>query len=277
MSFLHLLFKRRVAKASALGLLLVGGGIAATPFAGAVSTPQTVVRYFVYAHGLHVMTINSAYRLSGNQYSVAVQIKTGGLLQLFMKTNINIRAQGHFYNSGMPEPESYESAGWSRGKNRHLSIAYKQDMPDVQAMEPVETDREQILPDERKGAVDNVAILMALLHKVQEGQGCGNGEVKVFDGVRLSTLQVQTEGVQPLPDGASKDWGEDGLRCNFVGQQVKGFHFSSDKSKLHNPQPGRVWFENIGKLGLVAVRIELDHPKLGRINVLLSSTPKQYP
>ena len=277
MSFLHLLFKRRFAKASAVGLLLGAGGVLATPYAGAVSAPQTVVRYFVYTHGLHVMTINSAYRLSGNQYSVAAQSKTGGLFQLFMKTNINLRAQGHFYNSGMPEPESYESAGWSRGKNRHLSIAYKQDMPDVQAMEPVETDREQILPDERKGAVDNVAILMALLHKVQEGQGCGNGAVKVFDGVRLSTLQVQTDGVQPLPDGASKDWGEDGLRCNFVAQQIKGFKLSSADRKARKPQQGRVWFENIPQIGMVATRIEVDSPKIGHIMVELEGKPQLQP
>lgn len=37
MSFLHLLFKRRFAKASALGLLLGAGGVLATPYAGAVS------------------------------------------------------------------------------------------------------------------------------------------------------------------------------------------------------------------------------------------------
>ncbi|PHY94077.1 hypothetical protein CSR02_07860 [Acetobacter pomorum] len=277
MSFLHLLFKHRFIKASALGLGLVAGGVGITPLAKAVSAPQTVVRYFVYAHGLHVMTINGAYRLTGDQYSVAAQSKTGGLFQLFMKTNINLRAQGHFYDSGMPEPESYDSAGWSRGKNRHLSIVYKQDTPDVQAMEPVESDREQILPDERKGAVDNVAILMALLHKVREGQGCGEGEVKVFDGVRLSTLQVQTEGIQPLPNGASKDWGEDGLRCNFVAQQVKGFKLSSADRKARKPQQGRVWFENIPQFGMIATRIEVDSPKMGHIMVELEGKPQQQP
>ncbi|MFT9295598.1 MAG: DUF3108 domain-containing protein [Acetobacter orientalis] len=257
---------------AALGMSIAPVGLAC---AQEPRPPQTALTYSVFVHGLHVMNIQASYWLSDQQYGVAAQVKTTALFGLFMKTDLSMQAQGRVDGRAV-EPEKFTTAGWSRRSMRRATIVYKDGMPEVSVLEPAETDREPVTQEERKGAVDVLSALIGILHQARSQQSC-QGQEKLFDGLRLTTLALQTAGTVKLPSGGPWDWGETGLRCNFVGQQVKGFHFSSDKSKLHNPQPGRVWFENIGNLGLVAVRIELDHPKLGRINVLLSSTPKQYP
>lgn len=244
-------------------------------FAQTVQPSQTALTYSVFVHGLHVMNMQATYWLNDQQYGVAAHVKTTALFGLFMKTDLSMQAQGRF-DGRIVEPEKFETQGWSRRQMRRASIVYNNAVPEVAVLEPAETDREPVSTEERKGAVDVLSALMGILHQARSTQSC-QGQEKLFDGLRLTTLSLQTAGEERLPSGGPWDWGENALRCNFVGQQVKGFRFSSDKSKLHNPQPGRVWFEKIGNLGLVAVRIELDHPKLGRINVLLSSTPHQYP
>ena len=252
--------------------LLLGGACGSAARADA-ALPQTVVNYRVYAHGFNVMDIQASYRLSETQYGVAAHIRTGGFFGLFMKTNLQTSAQGQFAGQ-TAEPAAYDSVGWSRGRNRHVSLAYRDQMPVVTQLDPAETDREVVPDADKKGAIDTLAALMNLLHQVRTTQTC-SGQAKVFDGMRLSTLSMHPVGLQRLPSGGPMEWGEDALRCDFVAQQTEGFKFNSEKSKLRNPQPGRAWFEKIGEAGFVAVRVEIDHPKLGRITILLDGTPKQ--
>ncbi|MCP1229486.1 DUF3108 domain-containing protein [Acetobacter indonesiensis] len=260
-----------------LSVACLAGALAFLPMRyseAAEQTPQTEVKYLVFVHGLHVMDIQATYRLDDTQYGVGAHVKTAGLFGMFMKTDLTLQARGRFAG-GKIEPESFETAGWSRKRTRHAIIHYQDSTPQVALMDPVETDREPVTDEERKGAVDTLAMLMGLLHDVRSTQSC-RGQEKVFDGLRLTTLSFQSAGEQKIPSGGPLDWGEAALRCNFVGQQIKGFKFSSEKSKLRNPQPGRAWFEKIGTMGLVAVRIELDHPKLGHITVLLDGAPRQF-
>nr|WP_051551888.1 DUF3108 domain-containing protein [Acetobacter persici] len=84
------------------GFLLAGGAGPAARAEGVL--PQTQVQYRVYAHGFKVMDIQASYRLSETQYGVAAHIKTGGFFGLFMKTNLQTSAQGHF-NGQAVEPQ----------------------------------------------------------------------------------------------------------------------------------------------------------------------------
>ncbi|MCX2560759.1 DUF3108 domain-containing protein [Acetobacter farinalis] len=253
-------------------VFLLGGGSAAPARADGV-LPQTIVKYRVYAHGFNVMDIQASYRLSESQYGITARVKTGGFFGMFMKTNLQTSAQGHFSGAEV-EPALFDSAGWSRGRNRHVSVVYRDQMPEVTLIDPVETDRESVPAADKLGAIDTLSALMNLLHQVRTSQSCG-GQEKVFDGMRLSTLSIHPAGLQHIPSGGPLDWGEDALRCDFVAQQTEGFKFSSEKSKLRNPQPGRAWFEKVGEAGFVAVRVEVDHPKLGRITIVMDGPPQQ--
>lgn len=262
---------RRFMPGLCAGLLLAG---LCGPAAWAEAPlPQTVVQYRVYAHGFKVMDMQASYRLSDTQYGVAAHVKTGGFLGLFVKTNLQLSGQGLF-NGQAAEPSLYDSVGWSRGRNRHVSMVYRDYVPDVTLLDPPETDREPVPDADKKGAVDILAVLMNLLHQVRSTQGCG-GQSKVFDGMRLSTLSLHFAGIQPIPAGGPLEWGKDALRCDFVAQQTEGFKFNSATSKLRNPQPGRAWFEKVGEAGLVVVRVEVDHPKMGRITIILDGAPQQ--
>lgn len=264
-------FLRSLVPGLCAGFLLAGGSGPAARAEGVL--PQTQVQYRVYAHGFKVMDIQASYRLSETQYGVAAHIKTGGFFGLFMKTNLQTSAQGHF-NGLAVEPSAYDSVGWSRGRNRHVSLTYRDQLPEVTTLDPAETDRESVSDADKKGAIDTLAVLMDLLHQVRTTQSC-DGKAKVFDGMRLSTLSMHSGGLQRIPSGGPLEWGDDALRCDFVAQQTEGFKFNSENSKLRNPQPGRAWFEKVGDAGFVAVRVEIDHPKMGRITIILDGPPQQ--
>jgi len=101
-----------------------------------------------------------------------------------------------------------------------------------------------------------------------------NGGAKVFDGLRLVDMHATDAGAQPLPEDSRLAYQGQALRCDFVGEQIGGFMRSSrHESLMRKPQPGSVWFQDIAGYGLVAVRIELNHPKLGHLTVLLESPP----
>jgi hypothetical protein len=66
--------------------------------------------------------------------------------------------------------------------------------------------------------------------------------------------------------------GTPALRCDFIGQQVAGFiKDSPNRAKMAMPQPGSAWFKDVEGIGLVPVRIEFNHPKLGHVTVVMQN------
>ncbi|MBO1325837.1 DUF3108 domain-containing protein [Acetobacter sp. TBRC 12305] len=271
-------FPARLGKGGLLAGLLAACVMQPAAGAGATETlPQNVARYHIYAHGLELMALDTAYRLGADQYSVSAAARTGGLVGLFVKSSLRMSGMGTFTPDGTVTPQFYKSDGRSHHQDWLLNMGYPKGMAEVTEENPTEADREPVTLQDKVGAVDMLATFMGVLHQVQAAHRCTDTPRKIFDGLRLSTLSMSDAGIQRLPEGTMRDWGADGLRCNFVLQQVQGFKVSARPSKLRQPQPGQVWFEDVPQVGLVVVRLELEHPKLGHIVIQLEDPPRLVP
>ncbi len=238
---------------------------------------QTSARYFINMHGLHVLTADVSYRLGSNAYSGIAQVRTAGLLGLFVQTDMRMQGSGLFLANGRIEPAQYDSAGSYNHEQSHLHMVYQGGVPQITVQDPPLDNREVVTPEERAGAQDVVAILVGLVHQLQTTQHCEEATQKFFDGLRLSTLNMRNTGTERPPSGASRAWGTQAWTCNFVMQQVRGFKADSQFSKLRQPQLGRIWFEDIPNIGMSVVRLEIEHPKMGHIVMRLDETPRQIP
>ncbi|GBR08304.1 DUF3108 domain-containing protein [Acetobacter oeni] len=254
------------------------GGTGTAP-AGAVTgsqTPQkTHLSYTLYSHWFSVLDITTDYLLDSARYDVSMDAHASGLLSLFMRMNIHSRAQGSVSDS-VVRPQRYDSAGWARKTMRHVIIDYPLSGPRVVLQDPAETDREPVSEDQRRAATDILGTMMKVLAQIRQTGRC-DGTFDIFDGIRLTRMTLSTAGMEPPPD-IRKEWRAPAMRCNFTGRQIAGFikgHEST--SSLREQHGGSMWFETIPGFGPVAVRVEMEHPKIGKATALLTKDPTLVP
>ncbi|MBQ5478796.1 MAG: DUF3108 domain-containing protein [Acetobacter sp.] len=233
---------------------------------------QTVARYTVYMHGLRAMYLDVTYSDSHLRYIAAVQGKTVGLIGLFLSGNLSMHAEGNITDRGFVKPETFTFSDDFHHREQQLQMIYKKDVPVVVKENPQDIGREVVTPQERTGAVDMLAALIEVLEQVKITHRCAEINGLLFDGRRLSTLQVHApQQNMPLSVDVLNVPGKETLRCDFVLHQIRGFMPSEPgkPSKLHQLQPGYIWFQNIPTMGIVVSRLELQHPKMGRIVLVL--------
>ncbi|MFC0510790.1 DUF3108 domain-containing protein [Asaia spathodeae] len=247
----------------------IGEGSAA---ATAESARQTTAVYRVYNHGLHVVDATADYRLTDGGYGIRTTIHAGGLLSMFLRMDIQSTAQGHFDHDHV-QPTGYESAGYSRGKHRNVVLNYANDTPQIVALDPKESDREAVPQSDLSHAMDTLSAMAYLLENVRHTGKC-DGSAQVFDGLRLSAMTSHGPFKAAVPSSFGQKFTGEALRCDFVGQQEAGFiKDSSHLDVMKAPHPGAAWFQNLPGVGLTAVRIEFEHPKLGPMIAVLDRQP----
>ncbi|WP_240149179.1 DUF3108 domain-containing protein [Asaia sp. As-1742] len=268
---------RKGLAASVFALGLAGQACAAdagknTDAAVAANSGQTTAVYRVYNHGLHVVDATADYTLTDQGYGIRTTLHAGGLMSWFMRMDIQSMARGHFDHNWV-QPVDYESNGYSRGKHRSVVLRYADNTPHIVTLDPKETDRESVPDGELDHALDTLSAMALLLENVRQTGKC-DGNAQVFDGLRLSAMTSHGPVKADVPNTFSQKSTGPALRCDFVGQQQAGFiKDSSHLAVMKAPHPGAAWFQDIPGAGLTAVRIEFEHPKLGRMVAVLDHTP----
>ncbi|KXV46544.1 hypothetical protein AD945_13100 [Gluconobacter albidus] len=231
--------------------------------------PQVNATYAVYIKGFHVLNAKTSYKLQSWGYGGSTQIKPAGLISWFVTMDVTSHVQGQFIPDGNVQPVLFDSGGISRGKNRHVRLEFSNDTPKVVDLQPPETDREPIPADLLPHTVDTLSGMAHLLHSLATTGKCDGSQV-IFDGLRLTQMVVHGPVMVDIPQGQDEAYSGQAMRCDFVGRQVAGFiKDSPNREKLAAPQPGAVWFRKIDGLGIVPVRIEFNHPKLGHVMVVM--------
>jgi hypothetical protein len=246
------------------------GAEAPAPEAG----KQVSLRYNVFTHGLQVAEASADYVLAPWGYGIVTHLKSQGLLSFLVHMDVENRAEGRFEND-WAVPITYESGGLSRGANRHVSIVYRDADPVVKILTPPEPDREAVVQSDLPHAIDTLSAMALILDHMRRLGQC-NGHTHVFDGLRLEEMQVHG----PVKDWVPASYGEtyrgEALRCDFSGYQIGGFMKDSRYAALMRaPRGGAAWFQDVPGIGLAAVRIEFDHPKLGKMIVVLEPERKK--
>lgn len=226
------------------------------------------LHYAVFVHDFHVLDADGAYGLRPWGYGGSARLYTIGLASWFLTVNIAAHVEGRFEN-GKVLPIFYDSTGLSRGKQRHVHLTFDQNGPHVESLTPHDDDRDPLPDAQLKNAVDILSGLGLLFHTLETTGKCrlsGN----IFDGLRLTRIDSQGPFTDIIPDEHDNYYKGSAQRCDFTGRQIAGFVVHSHhRDLLSAPQPGQAWFQHIGGIGIIPVRIDFHHPKLGKIVMIL--------
>ena len=244
--------------------------------AGAIkpTTAQNIHLHFgVFVHGYHALSADADYVLQPWGYGVETHLYTVGLASWFLTLNLLSNAQGHF-NGDDITPVAFSNNGFSHGEEQKAHIDFDLSGPHVTVLVPPDKQREPLPEAELKQSIDMLSYLVFLTHRMSLKNDC-NFSKPVFDGVRLSYLDVHGPTRAIIPKDHNSYFKGDSLRCDFTGRQIGGFSIGSRfKAAQSTPHPGSVWFVQDQKAGLVPARIEFDHYKMGEILIVLQAEPK---
>ena len=233
------------------------------------------LRYAVYVHGFRAMQGNATLRLDGARYVVAVEDHAAGLVGALVDTHTQSRAEGTLDAAGA-QPVQYRSAGFSRGTNRTTVIDFLAGQPVVRVLTPREPQREVVPPAATRGAIDPLSAFAALVARAVSTGRC-DARFAVFDGARLSALEIHSAGTATLPASARSRYGGTALRCDFSTREVAGFLHDDNFARAHDPQGGTAWVGRVAPdAPPVPIRAEfstLDHGMVAAYLVEEASGP----
>lgn len=256
-----------------------GGADATTDSAGPPSAPvasaaQNIhLRYGVFVHDYHALSADADYVLQPWGYGVETHLYTVGLASWFLTLNLMSSTQGRF-NGDDVAPISFNNSGFAHGEEETTHIDFDLSGPHVTVLLPVEKQREPLPKPELKQSVDMLSFLIELTHRISLKHDCTLSR-PIFDGVRLSYLEVHGPSQTTIPKDHGSYFKSDALKCEFTGRQIGGFSLGSHfKAAQSSPHKGAVWFVHDQQGGFIPARIEFAHYKLGQILVVLQSAPK---
>ncbi len=240
----------------------------------ATPTAQNIhLRYGVFVHGYHALSADADYVLQPWGYGVETHLYTVGLASWFLTLNLMSSAQGHF-NGDDVAPVSFSNSGFAHGEEETTHIDFDLTGPHVTVLLPVEKQREPLPQAELKQSVDMLSFLVELTHRISLKQDCTLSR-PVFDGVRLSYLEVHGPSQTTIPQDHGSYFKNDALKCEFTGRQIGGFSLGSRfKAAQSSPHKGAIWFVHDQQGGFIPARVEFAHYKMGQILVVLQSAPK---
>lgn len=235
-------------------------------------TPQETVnlRYATIIRGYHAVDTTAAYAVRPWGYGATAHLTTVGMASWFLTIDLTSTVEGHFFNNEAL-PINYDSHGFSRGQNRHVHLTFDHNGPHITALMPVDNDREPLPPHQLSSSKDILSALITLFHRLETENSCDVSGT-VFDGLRLMRIDAHGPRHDDVPEDHSSYYTGDALRCDFTGRQIGGFsQGSSHKAEQASPHPGIAWFKTLEKGRIIPVRIEFQHPKLGRLLLVLQS------
>ena len=202
------------------------------------------LHYDAYVSGFNVIDMDTTLALTPDSYRVAVGYRLTGIIGALFHGDALTTVQGSFLGAD-PVPHAMFSTGHFRGEPRVTQIQWRDGNPVIiQMLPPADTERDPVPAADQRHTIDSVSAMAALLHRVATTGRC-DGEVRTFDGRRLSELQARTVGEETLPPTGRSTFQGPALRCDFEGRQVGGFYRDADQAAMRRPQYGSAWFARL--------------------------------
>lgn len=240
------------------GMLLLP--LAALPLAAsprpAGATPFEAV-YSVQAAGVSVVEATVRYDFdTPGGYAIEIRHRTRGIASVFVSAQMTTQVTGRWAD-GRARPGRFTSEGTYRGEQRRTVLEYPSGQPVVRMLQPPnEGEREPVPPEQQRGTVDTLSAVVQLSQDIRRTGRC-EGQLRTFDGRRLTAFQATTGGWEMMP-GGSDTWSGRALRCQFVGQLLAGFRLDDDDSD-RRPQEGRAWMAEV-RPGEPPIPVRLEVP-----------------
>lgn len=230
---------------------------------------NVLLHFQAVSHGLAVLRLDAALRLTATGYGLRVSYHTVGLAGFFYPGQEDDSVSGAWDEAG-PQPAQYLAEGTWRGHWRQTRLAYHAQIPTlVTAIPPIAQERRPVPPNLLPGTVDTLSALVGLIRRVAATGACDT-TVRVFDGRRLSRIEARTGGESTLQPEAGSVFSGAALKCDFTGQMTAGFVFDHPAGEPGRPYQGSAWLARLTPGGPpLPVRLSFQTHWLGDVTMYL--------
>jgi hypothetical protein len=206
-----------------------------------------------------------------SKYRASFDFHTRGLANIVDGGRLDETVSGGL-NSDRATPQMFASNGYLHGQNRIVDMTWQDGTPEVtQISPPNATERSDVPVALRAGAVDQVSMIVFLLHKVDETGRC-DASAHSFDGRDLELFQVRTEGEEDIQATGHSGFSGRALRCAFTSQTLAGFRFGSAGDQDRRLHRGTIWLARVGSGGTrLPVRASVETRWFGDATLYLQS------
>ena len=164
----------------AAGILAAAPARADAPAASDISVGYTIAFWAIpFGHTRYAGKVTPA------DYSAKMHFETSGIVSLFWKSKIDATVNGGIGPHTIT-PAIYDSYSQDRDKPvQRVKVTFGKQVPETLAEPPYNTTKYPVTDEQKKGALDPMSAITAILSgvKVTDNNPCGTG-VQVFDGRR---------------------------------------------------------------------------------------------
>jgi hypothetical protein len=246
-----------------LGLVLLGSPAAAEPW-------QASYIFTVAGVTLMEARVDLDFGGPGTPYVIETRTRARGLATLFFRGEQLAHSEG-VWRGATPVPRLHRSSGNWRGTPQRTVLDYGAGgVPRITLREPVQDlERTPIPPEALPGTMDALSAMLQLSRQVRETGRC-EARARIFDGRRLTELDLTTDPVRH-PDGGGQP------SCVIESRMIAGIPV--ERPEDARPMRSVVHFGNPVQPGapMLPVRIELASRWWGTIQVVLNQVSRGGP
>ncbi len=177
--------------------------------------------YDVFAGG-RIAGMSLEFGVVGNNYSISTRQASAGVLSWIWPWQSSTDVRGRFIGSGM-QPETFRVNGQSRGKVRSVEMDYRDgELLRVDAIPTNQDDnRDEVTPEQRRGAIDPGSAIMSVIRRINEGQGC-DARTPVFDGRQRYDIVFTDRGMGEVASDTASIFSGEARICEFHWVPIAG-------------------------------------------------------
>lgn len=246
---------------AALGIamtLATGGALAATqpPAIDPEAKPNIVADYTIYIGGFMAAEGSINATLEEGNYLVRSNLGVAGMPARFYNAQWDMTSEGSLTDEKL-KPARFAFRSDEKGKIKEREITYDASGVPTPVFDPPENDLTDILPFERRNALDPVSAL--LLPVANTGNPC-NRRIPVFDGKRRYDLQLEYERDDQVTT-RNKGYSGDAVICTVRVTPRTGMRQGSFTTMLQQRDNTRIWLAALdGEDIYIPVRIQVRTP-----------------
>lgn len=215
--------------------------------------------YVGYMGGVKIGNATIGVALKTDDYSVKLNMETGGIVGWFVKwTNLSaVFGKMSAENEEIFSPVSYQNQSVWKEKRRLIEIAFEAGKTEVQTAipDPIKDEgRKSISVTDLKNAIDPLTALIKVGKTIEKTGSC-TSILKIFDGRRLFQIEIEDKGSAEVSVTRRAPFGGKAHRCDFVSKQLAGFKPNKEPSE----KSGSFYFRQLDdSAGIMPVQIKAD-------------------
>jgi hypothetical protein len=163
----------------------IAAGLIAAPASAAGNGNTLDVGYSIAFWGIPFGHTHYDGTVTPQAYSAKMHFETSGVVSLFWKSKIDATVNGRIGERSIA-PAVYDSYSQDRDKPvQRVKVTFDKAVPETLAQPPYNTTKYPVTDEQKKGALDPMSAITAILSgvRVSDRNPCGTG-VQVFDGRR---------------------------------------------------------------------------------------------